>query len=812
MPGHVQTRQRRGGPRPAAFLVVAAVFSFVFAYGRYGADVGAAIALPLGAAVAAALLAGRRRLALLAFALPIPALAILSAADLLTGANAHLTRTVLDAESGGDVLAVFGHRLQRDGRAASPGRSSSPACRSSSPPRRSPGCAATASPPGCAGLPAMRAGLLGALAATLVGTLANDSGALLLEIGAAYLLVFVGFAWAESERPGCDPGHRLGLTLRANRPSLAIFLELPGRREPARRGARRGVPRSRPSRARARPLRSPRPAQPGASPCAGGGAGDPRLPRADGSHGRVLRQRRGLQPRSLPGRRCRRPPPRASPGPLRRGPHPRAGRAAGRLERGTRGPRAGGRHLPRLLDQGDPQPHRLGAGRAAGLNRLSARIAVSEAAAWTGRRWFGGRYEVVPNGVDVDAAPPGPKPPSDELRVLFVGRPEERKGLPVLLTAFEALVEHVPSRLTVIGAEREDVLRYLADPEAMRWIDVRGRVSGESLWTALHEADLLCAPSLSGESFGMVLTEAFAAGTPAIASAIAGYSDVVTDGVDGVLVPPGDPQRLAEELQRAHHEPERLAAMGEAARQSAQRYAWPRVADRVSEVYERAIEAPPPSSAVERAAHWAGLRPADGAPPSPPRRLPSLDPPLAQSGSRKRRIARRAGLGVAGALGVGLTALAAQKIGVDNVIASIVRSDLTWVAGRLRADGPLALLPRRLLVRDRARGAAQPAGAPPRRHLGDDDRRADVGDAAGTPRRAGPGDDPGAADRAHARDLPGAARDARLADAAQHRRPGPARRDHRLDHRPLPLQHREAVRLQLRAAGAAARRPGRARC
>ncbi|HEU5143203.1 MAG TPA: lysylphosphatidylglycerol synthase domain-containing protein [Solirubrobacterales bacterium] len=318
----------------------------------------------------------------------------------------------------------------------------------------------------------------------------------------------------------------------------------------------------------------------------------------------------------------------------------------------------------------------LGARRV--FNRLAARIAVSEAAAWTGRRWFGGNYEIVPNGVDVDAAPKGPKQASEELRILFVGRPEERKGLPILLTAFDALVEHVPCRLTVVGAEREDVLRYLANPETMSRIDARGRVSHEELWGALHEADVLCAPSLAGESFGMVLTEAFAAGTPAIASAIAGYSDVVSDGVDGVLVPPGDPQRLAEELQRAYHEPARLAAMGEAARESAQRYAWPRVADRVTAVYEKAIEAPAPTTGLERAAHWAGIRPADGAPPRPPRRLPSLDPPLVQAGSR-RRIARRAGLAVAGALGVGLTALAAQKIGVDNVITSIVRSDLTWV-------------------------------------------------------------------------------------------------------------------------------------
>jgi phosphatidylinositol alpha-mannosyltransferase len=313
------------------------------------------------------------------------------------------------------------------------------------------------------------------------------------------------------------------------------------------------------------------------------------------------------------------------------------------------------------------------------LNRLSARIAVSEAAAWTGRRWFGGEYTIIPNGVDVDAAPTDPVRRGEDLQILFVGRPEERKGLPILLTAFNALVEHVPCKLTVIGAEREDVLRYVADPDLLRFMDIRGRVSGAALWRELHEADVLCAPSLSGESFGMVLTEAFAAGTPVIASAIAGYSDVVSDGVDGLLVPPGDPQRLAEELQRIHHEPERLHEMGDAARRSAQRYAWPRVADQVTAVYERAIEVPKPATAGEKFAHWAGIRPADGNPKRPAERLPSLDPPPAQAGKKGRAVARRIGLGVAGVMGVGLTLLAAQKIGIDKVVESIVRSNLTWV-------------------------------------------------------------------------------------------------------------------------------------
>ena len=146
---------------------------------------------------------------------------------------------------------------------------------------------------------------------------------------------------------------------------------------------------------------------------------------------------------------------------------------------------------------------------------------------------------------------------------------------------------------------------------------------------------MLCAPSLSGESFGMVLTEAFAAGTPVIASAIAGYSDVVTDGVDGVLVPPGDPQRLAEELQRVHHEPERLRQMGEAAR--AQRPALRLAAGR--RPGHRGLRAGDRGAAAGRRRPSASPTGPACAPPTAarrcrPQRLPSLDPPPARDGNR----------------------------------------------------------------------------------------------------------------------------------------------------------------------------------
>ncbi len=192
---------KRGGARavrgPAAFLVTATVFAFVFAYGRYGADVGAAIVLPLGGAVAAALLAGRRDLAVWALAVPLPALAILAAADLLSGSDAHLTRTVLQADGGGDVLGVVGRRLGEAGESF--GR---PLLIAGLPFVLAGSLLAWLRRDRIAAwlrdVPPMRAALAGALAATLVGTIANDSGALLLELGAAYLAGFLSFIWAEA--------------------------------------------------------------------------------------------------------------------------------------------------------------------------------------------------------------------------------------------------------------------------------------------------------------------------------------------------------------------------------------------------------------------------------------------------------------------------------------------------------------------------------------------------------------------------------------------------------------------------------------
>jgi phosphatidyl-myo-inositol alpha-mannosyltransferase len=321
----------------------------------------------------------------------------------------------------------------------------------------------------------------------------------------------------------------------------------------------------------------------------------------------------------------------------------------------------------------------LGARRM--LNRLHVRIAVSEAAAWTARRFFGGSYRVIPNGVHVDpqrAALGALRPQGDRLRIVFVGQAVERKGLPLLLRAFEALREHIPTELTVIGPTLAELSPLMLD---MRDVRVLGKVDDDTKRLELERSDVLCAPSLGGESFGMVLTEAFAAGTPVVASDIAGYRDVVRDGVDGVLVPRGDAQALAEALRDLWEDPVRRAAMARAAALGVQRFAWQRVAAQVMEAYEEAIETPEPVGALQRAAVRVGARAADLKPRVPAQRLASLEPKLTgpQRHGTVLRAVRRLGVAAVSLGGAGLALLALQKIGLANIAAALITASPTLV-------------------------------------------------------------------------------------------------------------------------------------
>ncbi len=335
----------------------------------------------------------------------------------------------------------------------------------------------------------------------------------------------------------------------------------------------------------------------------------------------------------------------------------------------------------------------VGFGGSRRMNRLHARIAVSETAAWTARRFFGGRYRIVPNGVRIPTEselasaagsatagedPRHGTPTVGELRILFIGQAVERKGLPILLRAFEALREHVPATLTLVGASPEEVAHMTLEDRGIRAL---GKVSDEQKLAELARADVLCAPSLHGESFGMILTEAFAAATPVLASDIPGYRDVVRDGVDGRLVAPGDPLALAEALRRFALDEAQRERMARAARERAERFAWPHVAAEVLDTYEDAIAlaaraARQPRAPLTRAAFRAGIAPADLQPRVPAQRLASLEPAAAPLVGRARRVRtlRRVALTGTSLAGAALGALALQRVGVTRVAASLVAS------------------------------------------------------------------------------------------------------------------------------------------
>ena len=217
------------------------------------------------------------------------------------------------------------------------------------------------------------------------------------------------------------------------------------------------------------------------------------------------------------------------------------------------------------------------------IERIDHRIAVSERAKESQNFWLPGDYEVIPNGVLV---PPEARAGEREHRVVFAGRQEPRKGLQVLLRAWPEIHARTGLRLTVAGADPLAVRLLLARLRVPDdGIDVVGFLAQDDLTDTLLRAKALIAPSIGQESFGMVLTRAFACALPVVASDIPGYREVLTPGAS-VAVAPNDPAALANAVAGLVDDEPRREGMGEAARALAlEHYAWPTIARRLEQIY-----------------------------------------------------------------------------------------------------------------------------------------------------------------------------------------------------------------------------------
>ena len=222
-------------------------------------------------------------------------------------------------------------------------------------------------------------------------------------------------------------------------------------------------------------------------------------------------------------------------------------------------------------------------------DRLDHRIAVSAEARDSADSWLPGEYEIVPNGVLI---PPQADPRRREPQIVFAGRHEPRKGLRVLLSAWPELRRRTGARLRIAGADPLAV-RLLMTRERVSddGVDILGFLSQDELTAELLRAKALVAPSLGGESFGMVLTRAYACATPVVASDIDGYRAVMTEAA-AVSFPAGDERALTDSVVALLEDEPRRVALGEAARRLAvERYSWDDIARRLAGIYEAAVAA-----------------------------------------------------------------------------------------------------------------------------------------------------------------------------------------------------------------------------
>ncbi|MFP5219966.1 MAG: glycosyltransferase family 4 protein [Actinomycetes bacterium] len=254
------------------------------------------------------------------------------------------------------------------------------------------------------------------------------------------------------------------------------------------------------------------------------------------------------------------------------------------------------------------------------LEKITGRIAVSPAARRVVVEHVGGDAVLVPNGVDVarfaGAAPlPGRDPAGT---VVFLGRIDEpRKGLAVLLEALPELVERAPeARLLVAGPGDVDEVRSAVPPSMRDRVELLGLVSEADKPRVYASGQVYCAPNTHGESFGIVLAEAMAAGTPVVASALPAFRRVLENGRVGVLCPVGDPGALAAALADLLHDDERRAALSAAAWDAVQQYDWHSVTARIVQVYEASVAAAPAPEPVDLDADLDALLGRDAAGPA----------------------------------------------------------------------------------------------------------------------------------------------------------------------------------------------------
>lgn len=224
--------------------------------------------------------------------------------------------------------------------------------------------------------------------------------------------------------------------------------------------------------------------------------------------------------------------------------------------------------------------------------KIAIHAAVSDAAAGLARKYFGGEYRILPNGVEFDVfagAKSHPRNPGDFV-VLFVGRLESRKGCADLIEAWKTVEARLPSaRLWVVGTgPQESDLRSSADKAGLCRVDFLGSIEANELKARFKSADLFCSPAIEGESFGIVLLEAMAAGTPVLASDLPGYASVVTGGA-GELFAAGNTGALAESLIALAEDPNRRTKLAKAGSTRAAEFDWKVLSRDVLGVYEELL-------------------------------------------------------------------------------------------------------------------------------------------------------------------------------------------------------------------------------